>query len=78
MNQELKNIIQEYEGEIDVELIKAIFVSETSNERYESSCDDLDNLSALAWNLFESNNQKFKKIFISNILLFRSGWRLVY
>jgi len=67
MNQELKNIIQEYEGEIDAELIKAIFVSETSNERYESSCDDLDNLSALAWNLSESNIQTFKKIFIINI-----------
>ena len=49
METKIDNLIEKHGSEIEPELIKAICVSETSNERYESACDNLENLSAVAW-----------------------------
>jgi len=51
--EELEKLVDENDSDVDPELIKAIYVSETSNERYESACDDLNDLSAVGWNNYE-------------------------
>lgn len=56
-------MIDEYENEIDAEIIKGIFRSETNNERNESSCDDLNDLSANGWNFYEKfEGNQFTKL----------------
>lgn len=64
MSKEIENLIDEFGSEIEPELIRAIYVSEMSNERYESSCDDLNDLSAFGWNSFEGTNTTTKMILI--------------
>jgi len=49
-------LIEKYGSQVDPELIKAIVISETSNERYESACDNLENLSAAAWCTYEGKS----------------------
>ena len=53
MREILRKIINENDSENDVELIKAIFKSETDIERHESSCDDFNELSAIGWDNYE-------------------------
>ncbi len=43
MEAQIDKLIEKHGSEIEPELIKAIYVSETSNERYESACDNLEN-----------------------------------
>lgn len=54
MKEILEKIIDEHGSDHDNELIKAIFKSETDSERNESSCDNLNELSAIGWNNYEN------------------------
>ena len=45
--------MDEFSSDVPVELIKSIYDAGTNNERFESSCDDLHQLSALGWNQYE-------------------------
>jgi hypothetical protein len=53
LDDSLQGIMDEYSSELDNQTLKALFKASLNNERFESSCDDLHQLSALGWNHYE-------------------------
>lgn len=53
MDDAYPSIEKDYKSEAESDLIKGIFTAAFNNERFESSCDDLHQLSANGWNNYE-------------------------
>ncbi|CAF0888908.1 unnamed protein product [Brachionus calyciflorus] len=54
LDESYRDIEANHESEIDASIIKGIFRAAFNNERFESSCDDLHELSSNGWNNFET------------------------
>jgi len=53
LNNEFEKKIKKFNSKEDVELIKAVFRAKINEERHNSACDNLNNLSASGWNEYE-------------------------